>query len=102
MGRPWLPNLSSNVDIRNPFELFRPSFTDEIIDKLVEWINKHAELYPLYKEAEQPRTYMQAGTLRALQSVYSYKNYYRAGYQRLLEGFKHTWQPHIPEYGHQI
>ena len=45
---------------------------------------------------------MQAGALRVLRSAYSDMDYYRAGHQRLLEGFKHTWQPHIPEYRHQI
>ena len=41
------------------------------MDKLIEWTNKHAELYPLDKEAEH---------LRVLQSAYSYRNYYRAGH----------------------
>ena len=30
---------------------------DEIVDKLVEWINKHTELYPLDKEKENPRVW---------------------------------------------
>ena len=29
---------------------------DEIIDKLVEWVNKPVKLYPLDKEAEHLRT----------------------------------------------
>ena len=45
---------------------------------------------------------MQAGTLRVLQSAYLYRNYYRASYSRLLEGFKYMWQHDIPEYGRQI
>jgi len=47
-----LPNLPSNVNIHDPFELFSLFFIDKIIDKLVEWINKHEELYPLDKEKE--------------------------------------------------
>jgi len=47
----------SNVNIYNPFELFRPFFTDKIMDKLIEWTNKHAELYPLDKEAEHLRVW---------------------------------------------
>ena len=49
------PNLPSNVNTHDPFELFSLFFTDKVIDKLVEWINKHAELYPLDKEKEHPR-----------------------------------------------
>jgi len=48
---------SSNVNIYNPFELFRPFFTNKIMDKLIEWTNKHAELYPLDKEAEHLRVW---------------------------------------------
>jgi hypothetical protein len=62
------------------YELFRLSFTDETMDKLVEWINKHAELYPLDKETEYLYTWQLICTLRALRNAYLYKNYYRAGY----------------------
>ena len=41
------------------------------MDKLIEWINKHAELYPLDKLI---------CTLRVLQNTYLYRNYYRADY----------------------
>ena len=44
-----------NANIHNPFKLFGLSFTDKIIDKLIERINKYAELYPLDKEAEYLR-----------------------------------------------
>jgi hypothetical protein len=57
LGRPWLTNLPSNVDTHDPFELFSLFFTDKIMDKLVEWINKHAELYPPDKEKEHPRAW---------------------------------------------
>jgi hypothetical protein len=49
------PKLPSDVDIHNPFELFSLFFTDEIMDKLVAWTNKHAELYPPDKEKEHSR-----------------------------------------------
>jgi len=47
-----LPNLPSNVDTHDPFELFNLFFIDKIMDKLIEWTNKHAELYPPNKEKE--------------------------------------------------
>ena len=49
------PNLPPNVNTHDPFKLFSLFFTDEIMDKLVEWTNEHAELYPLDEEAEHPR-----------------------------------------------
>ena len=45
-------NLPSNVNTHDPFELFSLFFIDEIMDKLVEWTNKHVELYPLDKDVE--------------------------------------------------
>ena len=50
-----LLNLTSNVNRHNPFKLFSLFFIDKIINKLIEWINKHAELYPLEEEIECPR-----------------------------------------------
>jgi hypothetical protein len=44
------PNLPPNVDTHDPFRLFSLFFIDKIIDKLIEWINKYAELYPLDEE----------------------------------------------------
>jgi len=49
------PNLPPDVNIHNPFELFSLFFTDEIMDTLVEWTNKHAEFYPPNEENEDPR-----------------------------------------------
>jgi len=49
------PNLPPDVDPHNPFDLFSLFFTDDIIDKLVEWTNKHVELYPLDEDKENPR-----------------------------------------------
>ena len=49
------PNILPNVDTHDPFKLFSLFFADEIMDKLIEWTNKHAELYPLDKKAEYLR-----------------------------------------------
>jgi hypothetical protein len=48
------PNLPPNLDVHDPFAIFKLFFTDEIIDKLAEWTNKYAELYPA-EEAELAR-----------------------------------------------
>jgi hypothetical protein len=47
-----LLNLPSNVKTHDPFKLFSLFFIDKIMDKLIEWINKYAELYLLDKDAE--------------------------------------------------
>ena len=49
------PNLPPKVDTHDPFKLFSLFFTEDIMDKLVEWTNKHAELYPPDEETEHPR-----------------------------------------------
>ena len=49
------PNLPPNLDIHDPLAIFKLFFTDNIIDKLAEWINKYAELYPVEEEAEFAR-----------------------------------------------
>ena len=49
------PNLPSDVDQHDPYELFSLFFTEDIINKLVEWTNKHAELYPSHEETEHAR-----------------------------------------------
>ena len=46
------PNLPSDVDQHDPYELFSLFFTEDIINKLIEWTNKYIELYLLYKETE--------------------------------------------------
>jgi len=51
------PNLPSNVDTHDPFELFSLFFTDEIMDKLVEWTNEYVELYPPDEEKEHLRVW---------------------------------------------
>jgi hypothetical protein len=40
------PNLPPNIDRFDPFAIFKLFFTNEIMDKLTEWTNKYAELYP--------------------------------------------------------
>ena len=45
-----LPNVPFGTDIYDPFKLFSLFFTDKLIDKLVEWINKYIELYLLDEE----------------------------------------------------
>ena len=44
--------LPPNVNPYDPFKLFSQFFTDDIMDKLVAWINKYAELYLLDKDKE--------------------------------------------------
>jgi hypothetical protein len=40
------PNLPPMLNRNDPFAIFSQFFTGEIIDKLVEWTNKYAELHP--------------------------------------------------------
>ena len=49
------PNLPPNLDLQDPLAIFRLLFTNKIIEKLPEWINKYAELYPLEEEARFAR-----------------------------------------------
>jgi len=50
-----LSNLFPNIDTHDLFKLFSFFFTDEIMDKLVKWTNKHAEFYPLDEKTEHSR-----------------------------------------------
>jgi len=47
------PNLPPGVNYSDPFAIFSQFFTDEIMDKLVEWTNKYAEQERLDEE-EKP------------------------------------------------
>ena len=49
------PNLPPNLNLHGPLAIFRLFFTNKIIDKLAEWTNKYAELYPVEEEAEFTR-----------------------------------------------
>jgi len=35
------------IDSHDAFAIFKLFFTDKILEKLIEWTNKYAELYPL-------------------------------------------------------
>ena len=48
------PNLPPTLDRNDPFAIFSQFFTSEIIDKLVEWTNKYAELHPSNDAGEKP------------------------------------------------
>jgi len=49
------PNLPPDVDLHDPLAIFKLFFTDEIMDKLADWTNKYAELYPAEEEAKFAR-----------------------------------------------
>ena len=54
------PNLPPTLDRNDPFAIFSQFFTIEIMDKLVEWTNKYAELHPSNDAGEKLRA-RQAG-----------------------------------------
>ena len=62
------PNLPPNINTHDPFKLFSLFFTDEIMDKLIEQINKYAELYLSDKDNEHPRLWQ----LIYKQELYAY------------------------------
>ena len=62
------PNLPNYIDDKGPWQLFKLFQTDELIDKLVEYINKNVELYPPPEDAQFPRRWKP--TLR--QELYAY------------------------------
>ena len=45
-------NLPLDLDLYDPLAIFKLFFTNKIIEKLAEWINKYAELYPIEEDAE--------------------------------------------------
>ena len=49
------PNLPPTLDQNDPFAIFNEFFTSNIIDKLVEWINKYTKLHPSNNAGEQLR-----------------------------------------------
>jgi Transposase IS4 len=51
-GQPKLPAYINNQD---PAQLFRLFWTDELMDQLVEYTNKNAELHPIAEEKDFPR-----------------------------------------------
>ena len=49
------PNLPPTLDRHDPFAIFSQFFTSEIMDKLVGWTNKYAELHPSNDAGKKPR-----------------------------------------------
>ena len=49
------PNILEDINISNPYELFKLFFTDKLLDRLIEYINRNTEnnmtplKYPLKK-----------------------------------------------------
>jgi hypothetical protein len=41
------PNLPHNVNPGDVYGIFKLFFTDELLDKLVDFTNQYAELYPI-------------------------------------------------------
>ena len=39
-------NIPDHVDASDPYVIFKLFFTDELLDKLAEFINRNVELYP--------------------------------------------------------
>ena len=62
------PNLPDYIDDKDPQQLFKLFWTDKLIDKLVEYINKNAELHPPPEDAQFPHRWKP--TLR--QELYAY------------------------------
>jgi hypothetical protein len=53
-------NLPPYINPHDAFAIFKLFFTDEILDKLVEWTNKYAELYPAEgtEQLHRPRAWL--------------------------------------------
>jgi len=49
------PKLPANINNNNPLQLFKLFWTDEWIDRLVEYTNGNAELYPALEDKDFPR-----------------------------------------------
>jgi hypothetical protein len=47
---PGEPSIPSSLDRHNPLAVFKLFFTEEIIDKMVEWINKYIATHFIPKE----------------------------------------------------
>jgi hypothetical protein len=45
-------NLPPDLYLYDPLAIFKLFFTNKIIEKLMEWINKYAELYPVEEDAK--------------------------------------------------
>jgi Transposase IS4 len=40
------PNIPEHINISNPYKLFKLFFIDKLLDKLIEYTNRNAELHP--------------------------------------------------------
>ena len=49
------PNLPPSLDQNDPFAIFSQFFTDEVVDKLVEWTNQYAELHQSNEDKQWAR-----------------------------------------------
>ena len=49
------PKLPENIDNKDPAQLFRLFWTDELLNQLVEYTNKNAELHPAPEDKEFSR-----------------------------------------------
>jgi hypothetical protein len=50
-SKPKLPNYINNED---PWQLFKLFWLEELINQLMEYINKNAKLHPLLKDKDFP------------------------------------------------
>ena len=66
------PNLPPTLNRHDPFAIFSQFFTGKIMDKLVEWINKYAELYPSNNAGEKLRARLLFCMHRGWQEVLEY------------------------------
>ena len=47
--------IYQTINDKDPWQLFKLFWTDELIDKLIEYTNRNAELHPPLEDAQFPR-----------------------------------------------
>jgi Transposase IS4 len=62
------PKLPANINNKDPRQLFQLFWTDEIIDQLVEYTNRNAELHP----ASEDKEFARAWRPTSRQELYAY------------------------------
>jgi len=68
---PREPNIPPSLDQHDPLALFRLLFTNQMVDKIVEWTNKYVELHqPLKKKCPKGKERPWKPTLR--RELYAY------------------------------
>ena len=65
------PNLPPDLNLHDPFALFSQFFTDDIMDRLVEWTNTYAGLHPA-KEDEGHPEHPRKWTRTCKEELYAY------------------------------